>query len=205
MTIFVMRGRPKASYQRKSSRLMTMLIERVRKAMLRLLHKSLLMDYEFSFPFTVTNILAIATAIMAMRWPTLARILLGTIFIGAAFVNTYTALANPQVYITYGELTPSEVYRSIILGPFSQHPQRYVLIIAACQLFIGAATWYKGQIMRVGMIGAILFLLAIAPLGMGSAFPSTLIMATAFGILLTKKIDFNIYEVVEKRFKYSRQ
>lgn len=51
------------------------------------------------------------------------------------------------------------------------------------------------------MIGAITFLIAIAPLGLGSAFPSTLIMASAYAILLFKKIDFSIYELVRHKVR----
>ncbi|HEY0653030.1 MAG TPA: hypothetical protein VGD65_07875 [Chryseosolibacter sp.] len=163
------------------------------------------MDYESSLPFTVTNVLAIVTAIMAMRWPTSARVMLGAIFLGAAFVNTYFAFTDPQIYIAFGELTVSGLYRSIILGPFSAHAQRYILVIAGCQLFIGLFTCYKGQIMKAAMIGGITFLIAIAPLGIGSAFPSTLIMATAYAILLFKKADLNIYQLLRQNVGYSRQ
>ncbi len=157
------------------------------------------MDYEFSIPYTVTNIIAIASAIMAMQWPTSARVLLGAIFIGAACLNTYLAIVNPQVYVGYGEITASTLYRSVILGPFAAHAQRYVLMIAMCQLLIGAYTCYKGRPMNVAMIGGIIFLLAIAPLGIGSAFPSTLIMALAFVILLGRKIDLSIYELIRQK------
>jgi hypothetical protein len=163
------------------------------------------MEYEFSTPYTITNIVAIVSAIVAMRWPTRARALLSAIFIGAAFVNIYVATTDPQLYVGYGELTTSKLYRTIILGPFSAHPQRYVLMIAICQLLIGIYTCYKGKMMKAAMMGGIIFLLAIAPLGIGSAFPSTLIMATAFVILLMKKIDFNFYELLRQKVKFSKQ
>lgn len=163
------------------------------------------MDYKFSLPFTVSNVLAVATAILAMRWPTSARVMLGAIFIGASVVNSYFAFTDPQIYIGFGELTGSRLYQSIILGPFSAHAQRYILLIAVCQLFIGVFTCYTGKMMKAAMIGAITFLIAIAPLGLGSAFPSTLIMASAYAILLFKKIDFNIYELVRHKVRYSRQ
>jgi hypothetical protein len=58
--------------------------------------------------------------------------------------------------------------------------------------------------MKAAMAGAIVFLVAIAPLGIGSAFPSTLIMATAYVILLWRKVDFNIYEVIQRKVRYSK-
>ena len=163
------------------------------------------MDQDVSIFYTITNLFAIVSALMAMRWPTIARVLFGSMFICAAVANSYIATSHPAAYLSFGELTLSGLYRSIILGPFAEHVQLYVLIIAACQLFIGIFTCYRGPLMTAAMIGGIVFLVAIAPLGEGSAFPSTLIMAIAFLILLFKKIDVNIYGLLRNKVKYSER
>jgi hypothetical protein len=49
------------------------------------------------------------------------------------------------------------------------------------------------------MLGGIVFLIAISPLGFGAAFPSTLILATSFVILMVKRIRFNVYEIISSR------
>jgi hypothetical protein len=87
--------------------------------------------------------------------------------------------------------------------PFSKHVQLYVGVIATAQLLIGVFIAYKGRAMKIAMICGIFFLLAISPLGYGSAFPSTLIMSLAFVILIGKKIDFNIYDIIYQRARYS--
>ena len=152
-----------------------------------------------STAFILTNVIAIAVAITAMLWPTVARVLLSTIFIGAFAFNLFTAITYPSLYLEFGEMTPNEFYRSIILGPFSSHVAVYVSIIAIVQLFIGIFISYKGKSMSVAMIGGIIFLAAISPLGFGAAFPSTLILASALVILLFKGIKFNIYEIIYSR------
>lgn len=152
-----------------------------------------------STPYVLTNIVAIAIAITAMLWPTVSRILLSTIFIGAFAFNLFAAVAYPNIYLEFGELTPNDFYRSIILGPFSKNPQLYVVFIAICQLFIGVFILYKEKLMNLAMIGGIIFLIAISPLGFGAAFPSTLILASALIILLFKRIKFNIYEIIYLR------
>ena len=54
--------------------------------------------------------------------------------------------------------------------------------------------------MKLAMIGAILFLLAIAPLGIGSGFPSSVIMAIAIFILLRKKAAHqNIFLMLKEK------
>lgn len=170
-----------------------------------LLFCPIIMDQHISIFYIVTNLFAIASALLSMRWPTIARVLFGSMFICAAVANCYIATSNPAAYLSFGELTPSSLYRLIILGPFAEHVQLYVLIIAACQLFIGIFTCYRGPLMSAAMIGAIVFLIAIAPFGEGSAFPSTLIMAIAFLILLWKKIDVNIYGLLSNKMKYSER
>lgn len=157
----------------------------------------------YTWPFTITNIVALFFVISAMKWPTAARILIGSIFVGAFAVNLFTALTNPSAYLEFGEFTPSAFYRSIILGPFSDHVQLYVSVIAVCQLFVGIFICFKGKPMNVAMAGAIIFLLAISPLGIGSAFPAPLIMALGLVILMFRKIRFNVYEIIYHKTGYS--
>jgi hypothetical protein len=157
-----------------------------------------------SAPYIVSNVIALAIALAAMLWPTVARVLLSTIFVGAFALNLFTAIVNPTLYLEFGELTPNEFYRSIILGPFSRHPQMYVTLIAIAQLFIGVFISYKGKLMNLAMIAGIIFLAAISPLGFGAAFPSTLILATSFVVLMGKRIRFNIYEIVYSRFRIGK-
>jgi len=51
-------------------------------------------------------------------------------------------------------------------------------------IFIGMLT--KNGWFRLACLGGIIFGIAIAPLGIGSAFPATLLMAWAFYILFRK-------------------
>jgi hypothetical protein len=162
------------------------------------------MEQEYtSLPYIISNIIAVFAAIAAMLWPTVARVLLSAIFIAASFFNAYTAFADPNLYLAFGELASNDFYRSIILGPFSRHIQLYILLIAVCQLLIGVFGSYKGRLMKIAMIGGVVFLLAIVPLGTGSAFPAPLMLALAYMTLLRKRIDFNIYEVLRQKVDYS--
>jgi hypothetical protein len=149
-----------------------------------------------SSPYIISNVVAIATMLFAMRWPTIARVFLSTIFIGAFAFNLFTAIMDPSAYLEFGEFTSNSFYRSVILGPFSYHVQLYVLLIAICQLLIGVFISYKGTLMNIAMLAGIFFLLAISPLGFGAAFPAPMIMALALIILMFRKIRFNVYEII---------
>lgn len=161
------------------------------------------METDYTVAYIITNVIAILTAVIAMLWPNVGRVFLSGIFIGAAAFNAFTASANPGLYLQFGELTTSGLYRSFILGPFSSHVQAYIFIIASCQVLIGAFFLYKGKLMKTAMLAGVVFLVAIAPLGIGSAFPSSLILATALVILLRKKIEYSIYEGPGGKIKYS--
>ena len=51
---------------------------------------------------------------------------------------------------------------------------------------IAVAMLLKGTMFRLGCIGAIIFLLAISPLGVGAGFPCTLTLALAIFYLIRK-------------------
>jgi hypothetical protein len=59
--------------------------------------------------------------------------------------------------------------------------------IATNQALIALSMICKGWIFKIGCAGAIIFLLAILPFGIGAGFPSTGIMAITCFILLKKQ------------------
>jgi len=79
------------------------------------------------------------------------------------------------MYLAYGALTPSALYRDFIEGWFSTHVQPFVLSIAIGQLITAILLSRGTESRKLGVAGASVFLLAIAPLGIGSGFPFSLI------------------------------
>ena len=62
--------------------------------------------------------------------------------------------------------------------------------IATAQAFIAVSLLLKGRIYKAGIIGGVIFLIAIAPLGVGSAFPCTLLLALALGMIYKNHNEF---------------
>lgn len=149
--------------------------------------------------WAISNALALFILFASFKWPSVARLLLSLIFLWAAFINSYNALLHPAVYLDYAQLTPVSFYRKIIEGPFSKSITGYVMVIAGCQLLIAMFTGHKGLLMKLAMWGGIVFLLAIAPFGIGSGFPCTLIMALAYYILLKKKDHIPFIEFINRK------
>jgi hypothetical protein len=126
---------------------------------------------EFFVVYLIANAVGLVLLELGYFLPRVARWAWVGIFVWAATVNTLTAASEPWVYLAYGGLTPSEWYRAFIAGWFSRHIPEFVLTIAAGQLTIAILLARDGRARRLGVIGATIFLLAIAPLGIGSGFP----------------------------------
>jgi hypothetical protein len=100
-------------------------------------------------------------------------------------VNLNAVLRSPQIYVAaYGPL--AFAYQKFIYGPFVANPSWFVVPIAVGQLAIGISLLTRLWI-KAGLCGAMLFLLAITPLGVGSAFPCTLILIVGLVILYRKQ------------------
>ncbi len=132
---------------------------------------------EWLYPHLIAIVLSIVMAVAAWRRPDVGRALFAALFLWAGLYNARTAFVKPAEYLNYAGLTESPTYRAIIEGPFARHITTYVVLIAIGQLAIGVGLLLRGALTRVACLGAIVFLLAIAPLGIGSGFPSTVIMA----------------------------
>lgn len=130
---------------------------------------------EYLVMYLSANLIALVILALAYWRPGVVRWIWVAIFVWAAAVNTITAAREPWVYLAYGALTPSPLYRDFIAGWFSTHIQPVIVSIAAGQLTIAILLSRTGDARWLGIVGASIFLLAIAPLGVGSGFPFSLI------------------------------
>jgi hypothetical protein len=133
-------------------------------------------------PYLVTNIISAGLIFLAYRWPRVTRVLFVVIFTAAGLFNIITAIRDPQAYTAFKELAVLAIYKEFIGGFFSEHARVIILIIAVGQLCVGALLLGSGHLFKSGIIGGTIFLVAIAPLGFGSAFPSTILMVGALYI-----------------------
>jgi hypothetical protein len=130
-----------------------------------------------------SNVVALLMLVVSWRWRNVGRVLFFALFLWAAQINMRTALSNPTAYLEYARWAVAP-YRRFILGPFARHTSVMVGAIALGQLAIALLVALRGRAVTVGLAGAVLFLLAIAPLGRGSAFPFSLVTSFAAALLL---------------------
>lgn len=138
--------------------------------------------------FIISNIVSLIMLLAAWKTPRIARILFFFLFAWAAYTNWTFAREKPVVYVEYADLTMLKSYERFIRGWFSNHILLVVSIIAICQFLVAISLMLQGSILKIGATGAVIFLVAISPLGLGAAFPATLIMALAI-VVFVKKYD----------------
>jgi hypothetical protein len=78
------------------------------------------------------------------------------------------------------------LYQDFITGWFSDFHYIMVPLIALGQLSIAAGMLLKGRWVKWACIGAIIFLVSIAPLMVGSAFPFSITVSIAAWLILKR-------------------
>lgn len=151
--------------------------------------------HEYLLPYLISNGVGLLLIFICFKWPKIGRIVFGIIFLAAGIFNFYTAGVSPEPYVdVYGSTAVFSFYKNFIYGFFNQHAQLLIRIIAIGQLTVGILLYTRKVYFKLGVLGGIFFLLAISPLGVGSAFPCTLLMIIALFLLLRRGFEKNIFQ-----------
>lgn len=142
--------------------------------------------------YFLSNLVAITFFLISLKWNHLARLLYAGLFIWAAWMNWNVVHTNPSYYLNYSKYAIG-LYQDFIAGAFSNHITFIVSFIAICQLLIGLGQLTGGVLFKMSCIGGIVFLVAISPLGVLSAFPSGLIWAAGLFVLYKAPFNKNIF------------
>ncbi len=153
------------------------------------------------YAYAGSIILSAGSIIIALRYKTLGRILFSLLFLWAGFYNLHTAFIRPQEYLGFAHFAYSDWYQSFITGFFSHHITLIITAIAIGQIAIAILIALRGRAVILGLAGAVIFLVAITPLGIGSAFPSTILMSIAAILLLRINYPRSLTEQVFMFFR----
>ncbi|MCU0356733.1 MAG: hypothetical protein MUE95_04075 [Cyclobacteriaceae bacterium] len=151
----------------------------------------------FLLPYIASQIISVIILYVAFRNTRLARLLFALMFLYAGCYNMYIGFAKPDEYQGFAELA-LPLYRDFINGWFSSYNYLLIPLIALGQLGIGLGMVLQDQWVQLACIGAIIFLLSIAPLMVGSAFPFSLTVSFAL-LLILRNDDMNVLWGPEER------
>jgi len=136
--------------------------------------------------YIISNVVGLLFLLAAIKKPYVARLMFVLLF-GWAFVANYTlAHEKPEAYLEYADFS-IQWYRSFIYGWFSRHITQMVTLIAFGEACIAIGMLLKGWWVKLACIGVIIFLMAIAPLGIYAGFPFSITVSLAALILIRKK------------------
>lgn len=147
-----------------------------------------------------SNVVALAMLLACWRWKNAGRLLYVALFLWAAIANLHTARTAPEMYVGFAPYAIGP-YRHFITGFFAAHVASIVSAIAVGQFAIALLLSLRGEAVRIGLVGAIVFLLAIAPLGRASAFPCTLILALGAHLLRREWFERTVPEALVEFFR----
>lgn len=141
---------------------------------------------QYLIPYIISNVIALILLVLAFIRPHGARWGIALIFGYAAIYNAYIGLLRPEEYQGFAELAVLDFYRDFIRGFFRDHATLLLLFIAVGQGVISLTLALGGRFLWIGVIGTCLFLTAIIPLWIGSAFPFSVIVSAAAIVALTR-------------------
>jgi len=144
----------------------------------------------YMIAYIISNAFALMLLFFSWKHPKLSRVIFSLLFGWASWANWTTVLNSPEDYLNYSSFALIPFYKDFINGWFSQHVQVVVGIIATSQALIAVSLLLKERTYKIAVVGGTIFLLAIMPLGVGSAFPCTLILAIALIMLHKDYRDF---------------
>lgn len=135
--------------------------------------------------YTISNLVSLLFLWAAIKRPRLARLMFLLLFGWASGFNYMTAHQHPDAYLMYDSIIP--LYSNFIHGWFKANITGFVTFVAIGQAFIAYGMLLHDWWVKIASIGAIIFLLSIAPLGLNAAFPFSITMSVA--AFLTMKKD----------------
>lgn len=142
--------------------------------------------------------------VLCLEKPGAGRIFMGIFFLVMAIgVNVVTVFVNPNSYIGLGANSFIPLYRWVFTNLIVLAPPLFVLPVAAFEIAIGLLMLSKGRYVKWGLIGGIVFLIGITPLGVWTL--ANPVMAAAVAYLLTKEYDRSLLEILRWAFRPGRR
>ena len=152
---------------------------------------------EYIIPYLISQVVSIIILIAAWKRTRWARWLFSALFLWASATNMYIGLTDPDSYLD-NERFAIPLYQDFINGWFSHYNHIIIPLIAVGQFFIAVGMLLHKWWVKLACIGSIIFLLSIAPLMIGSAFPFSITVSIAAVLILIEDDKNYIWKRQEK-------
>jgi hypothetical protein len=145
------------------------------------------------------SVFCLLVLVLCLLRPNAGRIFVGIFFLIMAIgVNVVLVLVAPDLFVGLGTDAPIvPLYRWFFENVVALAPPLFGLLAAACEVTIALMMLSKGKYAKWGLIGGIVFLIGITPLGVWTL--ANPIMAAAVALLLRKEYDRRVVEMLRFR------
>ena len=138
---------------------------------------------EYLVPYLISQAASLIILIAAWKRTRWVRWLFSVLFLWAAGTNMYIGLTDPDSYLDNARFA-IPLYQDFINGWFSHYNHIIIPLIAVGQIFLAIGMVLHGWWVKFACIGSIIFLLSIAPLMVGAAFPFSITVSIAAWLIL---------------------
>ena len=152
---------------------------------------------EYLVPYLISQAASLIILIAAWKRIRWARWLFSVLFLWASGTNMYIGLTDPDSYLDNARFA-IPLYQDFINGWFSYYNHIIIPLIAVGQFFIAIGMMLHSWWVKLACIGSIIFLLSIAPLMVGSAFPFSITVSIAAFLILINDDKNYIWKKQEK-------
>ena len=140
----------------------------------------------------------LAVAVFCLVKPQAGRLFVGVFFgVMGLVIHGSMVISNPDSYVGFAEQALLPFYREIGLFLTEPNPLAFGIVMLILELAIAALILSRGRWVKVGLLGAILFLVGISPLGY-DVMPN-LLLAAALVYLLTQDFPRDVFTMLRDR------
>ena len=152
---------------------------------------------EYIIPYVISQVVSIIILVAAWKRTRWARWLFSALLLWASATNMYIGFTNPDSYLDNARFA-IPLYQDFINGWFSHYNHIIIPLIAVGQFFISIGMLLHGWWVKLACIGSIIFLLSIAPLMVGAAFPFSITVSVASWLIFLNDDKNYIWKRQEK-------
>lgn len=147
--------------------------------------------------FFIWGAFTVGVAAFCVWKPQAARILVG-LFFGAMALGIHGALilTNPESYVDLAGEAPWATYREVGTALTEPNPLDFGIFMLGFETAIAALILSRGRAVTWGLLGAILFLIGITPLGLEEV--PNIILAAGIGFLLTQEFRTDAWTMLRR-------
>ena len=147
--------------------------------------------------FLIWGTFTVGVAAFCAWRPQPARIFVG-LFFGAMGLGIHGALivTNPQTYVDFAAEAPWAIYRDVGTSLTESNPLAFGIFMLTFETVTAALILSRGRAVTWGLLGAIVFLIGITPLGLEEV--PNVVLAAGIGFLLTQDFPTDVWTMLRR-------